>query len=191
MLVLATIPAVIVALLWEDQINAFFGGDYLGWGFIVTALALLATGLLSNRRRGRSLEEITPAQALTIGAAQAVAIMPGISRSGSTIAAGLGVGVERESATRFSFLMSIPAVLGSLVFQAKDILEIHNASVASAGMGWGSIALGVLAAMVTGYAALRWMLRLVKNGKLWLFGLYTGLLGILVLCDQFLWHLVF
>ena len=111
-----------------------------------------------------------------MGTAQAVAILPGVSRSGSTIAGGLVPGVDRDAATRFSFLMSIPAILGSLVYQLKDLAKIGVAA-SSAGMSLAAVLLGMLVAAVSGFLALKCMLRIVRRGKLWVFGIYTGALA--------------
>ena len=119
-----------------------------------------------------------------MGCTQAIAIMPGISRSGSTLSAGLLAKVDRDKATRFSFLMSIPAILGSLVFQAKDVLE-EGFTAAMGGMSIPAVLLGMVAAAVAGFVALKWMMNLVRKGKLWAFAIYTCIIGILTLSGVF------
>ena len=123
-----------------------------------------------------------------MGIFQAVAILPGISRSGFTISGGLFSGVTREKAARFSFLMSIPAILGSLVFNIKDIIELDTLS---AGFSFGTALIGMAAAAVAGVVALKWMFSIIKKGKLWLFSIYVGLLGILIVLDMYIFHVVF
>ena len=194
LLVAATIPAVIVALTLEDLLDMLFAGSslWLAIGFFVTTAVLLFSGLWASRtgRHDRTpletpdLDSLTWTQALIMGCTQAVAIMPGISRSGSTLSAGLLAGVDRDKATRFSFLMSIPAILGSLVFQAKDILD-EGFSAALGGMSPVAVVVGMVAAAVSGFVALKWMMNLVRKGKLWAFAIYTFIIGVLTLCGVF------
>ena len=189
MLILATIPAVLAALFLEDFITEAFSGAYLGWGFLATALVLALLSLVKNKNEDdASLNTVNAKQAGIMGVFQAVAILPGISRSGFTISGGLFSGVSREKAARFSFLMSIPAILGSLVFNIKDIIDMDAAS---AGFSFGTAAIGMVAAAVAGVVALKWMFNIIKKGKLWAFSIYVGLLGILVVLDQFFFHIVF
>jgi undecaprenyl-diphosphatase len=123
-----------------------------------------------------------------MGVFQAIAILPGVSRSGSTISGGLFSGVIREKAARFSFLMSIPAILGSLVFNIKDIIGLEQME---AGFSWGAAAVGMLAACIAGIVALKWMFSIIKKGKLWVFSIYVGILGILIVADTLFFHVVF
>ena len=121
-----------------------------------------------------------------MGCVQAVAIMPGISRSGSTLVGGLFSGIDRNLTARFSFLMSIPVILGSLVLQGYDLIKT----------GVGQIAVlptivGMLFAAVSGFLAIRFMLNLIRKKKLYGFAIYVGILGILVILDQTVFHLVF
>lgn len=190
LLIIATIPAVAVTLILGDAIDRVFGGAYLGWGFLLTTIILVTAGRTRPRVNSVPLESMNTWHALAMGTAQAVAIFPGISRSGSTISGGLLSGVDRDSATRFSFLMSIPAILGSVVYQIKDIAD-EGISASSQGMSWGAILLGMAVAAIAGFIALKWMLRLVRRGQLWLFGIYTGVLAILILGDQYLFHIIF
>lgn len=190
LLVIATIPAVAVTLLLGDAIDRLFAGTYLGWGFLLTAIILLTAGRSRSHVNATGFYALGTWHALAMGTAQAVAILPGVSRSGSTIAGGLISGVDRDAATRFSFLMSIPAILGSLVYQLKDLAKIGVAA-SSAGMSLAAVLLGMLVAAVSGFLALKWMLRIVRRGKLWVFGIYTGALAALVLLDQYLFHIIF
>ena len=195
LLVAATIPAVIAALALEDLFDMLFAGSqlWLGIGFLLTTALLLVAGSWPNaqgRHGGRAPKEspdlasLTWTQALIMGCTQAVAIMPGISRSGSTLSAGLLAGVSRDKAIRFSFLMSIPAILGSLVFQAKDVVEM-GFSTAMGGMNMTAVLLGMAVAGLSGFVALKWMLNLVRKGKLWAFAIYTLIIGILTLSGVF------
>lgn len=198
MLVAATVPAVLAELLFGDFFEATFSGGFLGWAFLITAFFLLFTTWLDRTRTavkasaekdGYSLEELTWKQVITMGIAQAVAILPGVSRSGSTLCGGLVTGARREPAARFSFLMSIPVILGSVVLQMGDILELGSGAMTA--LPLSAVALGMLASLVSGLFALKWMMWLVKKGKLWMFGIYTLVLGVLVLADQYLLHLFF
>jgi len=125
-----------------------------------------------------------------MGIAQAIAILPSVSRSGATIFGGVATGVKREDVARFSFLMSIPAILGSVVLNAKDIAEMGT----GAAMGSTSL-VAVIAAMVvaavTGYLALRLVIDIIKKGKLWVFGAYTAVLGVMIIFDTLVTHVIF
>ena len=186
-IIIATIPAVIAALFLEDFINEAFGGSYLGWGFLFTAIILFLTAVVKQATPDNDLDKITTKQSVAMGIMQAIAILPGVSRAGSTICGGLYTKGNRDAVTRFSFLMSIPAILGSLVFMIKDILDIkENGAVIGA-----NVLLGMVAAAAAGVLSLKVMINLVKKGKLWMFGVYVLIMGCLVLLDQHLWHLVF
>lgn len=194
LLIVATIPAVVVTLLFNDQIEKAFGGWFLGFGFLITSALLIASDWLAarsgraNQRRRKGIEEMQYTQALAMGVMQAVAIVPGISRSGSTIVGGLTFRVNRRNAARFSFLMSGIATVGSLVFKFKDLLDAGGSAFEG---GWLAAILGMMAAAVSGYIAIRWMLTLIQRVSLKWFGLYTAVLGVLVLLDQLFFGFVF
>lgn len=199
MLVLASLPAVVVALLLGDAIDAMFANPsmhwYLGLFFLCTAILLVIAERFARHpkpkgRHGRKqdVEDITTTQALAMGAMQGAAILPGVSRSGSTIVGGMLSGLQRGAATKFSFMMSVPAILGSLVFEAKDLLTGGEANLFAD--GWLMILVSVLVAAACGYAAIRWMLHLVRRASLNWFALYVAILGALVLVDHFFFHLV-
>ncbi|HBG01957.1 MAG TPA: undecaprenyl-diphosphatase [Firmicutes bacterium] len=172
-LVVGTLPAVAVAFLLKDRIEQLFSSSlFVGSMLIVTGTILY----LTERSRGRSkgLAKLSTTDALVIGLGQAVAIVPGISRSGTTIAMGLFRGLNRESAARFSFLLAIPAILGALVFSLDDVLQ------GTVSLGWGTLSAGFLAAAITGFMGIRFLLDLVQKGKLVWFSYYTWLVGVLV-----------
>ncbi|MEA5002169.1 MAG: undecaprenyl-diphosphate phosphatase [Christensenella sp.] len=178
MLILATIPAVVVTLIAEKVAPAAFAdilnGKYLAVGFFATTGVLVLCELIA-RRQERKLEVELP-QAMAMGLMQAAALLPGLSRSGSTIAGGLFTGVGRESAAKFAFLMSIPAILGGVVFGAKDV--------ADNGMGNVSIPMvlvGLVVSAVCGFIAIKFMLRLISRHKLYGFAAYTAVIGVVVL----------
>ena len=173
-LVIATIPAVVVALLFNDFITESFTGAYLGYCFIITTLMLCVSEYMSYKvKKKRKLGYLT---ALVMGVMQAIGIFPGVSRSGSTISGGLACGANRKAVAKFSFLMSIPAILGSLVMEGKDLLKTGVE-----GVSWGAVIVGMLAAGITGYFAIRYMLRVIQTKRLYIFALYTLILGIAVI----------
>lgn len=168
--IVGTIPAGLTGLLIKDYIEtAFKSLTLVGVDLMVTGLILM---LVEKRAAGkRNAANMGAAGALIIGAAQAVAILPGISRSGSTICAALFLGINRKEAGRFSFLLSIPAILGATVLQLKDALEtgisIHPAHI-----------LGMIAAFAAGLVALRWLIRILEGGRLTGFSIYCLILGL-------------
>ena len=186
-LIIATIPAVLAALFFGDFIDQAFGGGYLGWGFLLTAVILFLTAKMKPSNESPDLDEINTKQTLTMGFMQAVAILPGVSRAGSTICGGLFTKGNRDAVTRFSFLMSIPAILGSLVYNVKDLFEIGTSET----IVISNVLLGTAVAAVAGVLSLKLMINLVKKGKLWVFGVYVLILGIAVLSDKYFLHLVF
>jgi undecaprenyl-diphosphatase len=139
---------------------------------MITALALLSTRW--NRRNDTALERMAWWQALVVGVAQAVAITPGISRSGATIVAGLHARLDREAAGRFSFLLSIPAVFGAIV------LETSHLDAVPADL-WTGAFIGFIVSAVVGYGALRLLLWFVRFGRLYWFGVYCILAALFAL----------
>lgn len=185
-LILATVPTVIFTLLFGDLIDAAFGGNFLGFSFLLTALLLL---LASRIPRGqKDIRSATPLDAICIGLAQCVALLPGVSRSGTTITGALFRGFKDDFAAEFSFLMSIPAILGSLVLQ---IVDIARGEILLGEIHWGGTIIGMIFAAVFGFLAISTLLKLLKKEKLYFFSIYTGALGVLVLIDQYVTHLVF
>ena len=186
-LIIATIPAVIAALLLKDLIeSAFASARFLGFAFLLTGAGLFVSERLS-RRSGVIREYMGISDVLIIGIMQAVAIIPGVSRSGFTLAGALSRKVERSIAARFSFLLSIPAILGALVLQLKDVIS---------GEGGGSVGAvpliaGMLSAAIVGFFSVKLMLRIVKEHSLIGFAAYVVCLGMLILVDQYVSHFFF
>ena len=199
-LVIATLPAVVAALLLNKQIErAFSSASFLGFSFLVTSALLLFSELLypragkpgvsadkDNTLTGRNEKSMTHLDALIIGLLQAVAIVPGISRSGATLSAGLFRGLRRDFTVRFSFLLSIPAILGALVFQLRDLGKSGPA-----GIGTLPLMVGAVSAAMVGFFSIRLMLKIVRERSLLGFALYTGILGLLVVIDRFAAHFFF
>ena len=184
-LVVATIPAVIAALAFD--FDDAFEGKFIIWSFYLTSIVLMASGWIGNQRRMQKKyhKDVRWYDAVAMGVMQAIAILPGLSRSGSTIAGGLTSGLTRKRAADFAFLMSIPAILGSVVLEGKDILELG----ASSAVSGTAIFVGVLASMVFGFLAIKLMLWVVKKISLNWFALYTFLLGTFLLLDKFIFKL--
>jgi len=201
-LIIATIPAVIFALVFKKPLEeAFETGQFLGLCFLLTSALLVMAELLSRRAaRGVSAHgnlkkagEMSWLDALVIGILQGIAIIPGVSRSGATLSGALSRKLDRDFAARFSFLLSIPAILGAAVFQLKDLVKGGDAAglPVSGGIGTAAIIAGTLSAAIVGFFAVRLMLKIVREKSLWGFAIYTGILGLLVLVDQFVTHLKF
>jgi undecaprenyl-diphosphatase len=201
LLVLATGVTVSIALAFKDTVEkAFESGLWLGPAFLITAAALFLSEYLSRRPgNSRNDAEMSWLDAFFIGALQGIAIIPGISRSGFTIAGALSCRLERDLAARFSFLLSIPAILGALVLQLKELHEISgfesiNPDISGnlvGGIGIPAIVAGTLTSAIVGFAAVTLALRLIRKRSLVVFGIYTALLGVLVLLDQNVMHIVF
>ena len=168
LLITATIPLVAVTLLFEGFIESTFHTvRFLPFGFIVTGIALVLSDRL--RKNEKNMEGISFLDAALIGLAQAVAVFPGISRSGSTITATMARGVSRESAAKFSFLMSIPASIGAMVFRLSRIIADPDLI---EGLNFVNLGAGFIIAAVSGYVAINFMLAIVKKAKLKYFALY-------------------
>ena len=177
LLIVATIPAVLVGLFLDDYIERISqSGGFLGIAFLVTAALLYFSQ--KAKKRAKKIETMSYTDAAIIGVTQGIAVMPGISRSGSTTSAGLFLGMEKEDSLRFAFLMSIPVILGSAVMGVKDIVSEPEM------IAWGPIIAGMIAAGVSGYFAVRFMLNFFKKRSLNVFAVYTAILGILILADQ-------
>lgn len=193
MLLLAIVPTVLVALLFKkvEPFESFYTnaeqGQYLGWCFLITALLLTISDRIHiPREKQRKLRDMTWKDALIIGGMQGVGVMPGVSRSGSTISGALFAGLTRKAAADFSFLLSIPSILGGAVLEIPDALEQGLT-----GLPITCVIAGMVVAGVTGYFAIRLMLKAIKKKKLWGFAIYTAVLGVLVLVDQFATHIFF
>ncbi len=174
----ATLPAAAAGFFFGDRIDAlFFGGKYL-WAFFALTAALL---LAAQRRakRARILRPVGWRTAWTAGFAQALAVVPGLSRSGVTVSACLLAGTEREKAADFSFLMSIPIIAGAIF---AELLKALTDPAVCAVPSWQSLAVGSLSAAVCGFAALRFAAGSVKRGNLYGYAVYLIALSLVLLC---------
>jgi undecaprenyl-diphosphatase len=174
-IVIGTIPIGIFGLIFKDQIESGARDLYLmGSALIVLGLLLLVAE--ETARHDRPLERITRRDGVLIGLAQALALVPGVSRSGATLTAGLFLGFDRTSAARFSFLLSVPAVVLSGLFEFASILDGEDTQV-----GLGALAIATLMAFVVGYASIAWLLRYLSHHSTLIFVVYRVVLGVLVL----------
>ncbi len=171
-IVITMIPIGIIGVFFKDQVEAVFGSGLLivGCMLIVTALLLTFSYLAKPRQR----ETISPWHAFIIGLSQAVAVLPGLSRSGTTIATGLLLGNKKEKMAQFSFLMVIPPILGEALL---DLLKGLSGEETLGGIDAFPMAVGFVAAFVSGCLACKWMINIVKKGKLIYFGLYCAVAG--------------
>jgi undecaprenyl-diphosphatase len=175
MIVLATIPTGVIGLTIDHYLSGLFESPkFAAAMLLITGLVLLVA---ERARIGEgTMEQVSPVQAVLLGTAQGVAVLPGISRSGSTIAAGLLLGMEAQAAARFSFLMSIPAILAAVALHARDL-----AAGATGGNGAVPMALGAGVAFATGLAAIHLLLKLLARRKLWPFSVYCWAVALWVL----------
>jgi len=168
LLIIATLPLIVVTLLFQDFIEEMFHLiHFLPIGFVITGVVLLLSDKFSKGKR--SIGELRFVDAILIGLAQAFAVFPGISRSGSTITASLGRGLDRESAAKFSFLMSIPTAFGAI---ALRISHIVSGRILLDDLNFVNLGAGFITAAVSGYLAINVMLAIVKKAKLKYFALY-------------------
>ncbi len=177
-IVISMIPVAVVGLLFEEEIEQLFSGNLflVGSALIVTSALLFFTYFQKSNDKS-----VSYVAAFVIGLAQALAVLPGISRSGATIATALMLGVERTKATRFSFLMVLIPILGASLLKAKDYIEAPEAAGAIA---TGSLVVGFFAALISGYIACRWMLSIVRRGKLTYFAAYCLIVGLVAIFSQ-------
>jgi undecaprenyl-diphosphatase len=179
-IVISMIPAVLVGLLWEEEIEALFSQRLL-----LVGLMLLVTGVLLflADRAKQTDKSVGIVDAIIIGVSQAIAILPGISRSGATISTSVLLGIDRERAAKFSFLMVVPLIFGKI---AKDVLDASNGEGSLAANGQEiPLIIGFAAAFLTGLLACTWMIKLVKNSKLSWFSYYCFVVGIIVIIASF------
>lgn len=173
-IILSMIPVFVVAVFFKDQIESLFIGN-----LVLVGSMLLITGglLLLAHYKNDGTQSVGFVSAILIGVAQAFAVLPGISRSGSTIATALILGVERSKAARFSFLMVLIPILGASLLEIIDYTE----NTATHAISASSLIIGFLAAFVSGFIACKWMIKIVKGGKLTYFAIYCFIVGIIAI----------
>lgn len=197
MLVLATLPTIVLVLILKKFVESSFGNSFVIVGFLITAVVLLISQMLENKQNKNTFcttsgniltktRDITNLninfkQALLIGTAQGIAVFPGISRSGSTIATGLMCGVNKSDVADFSFLLSLPIILGGLLFELIDVFKGE----ANLNIGWFNLSVGFLFSFISGLVCIKLMLKFVKNKKLTWFSVYLVLLSVFLILNKF------
>ena len=172
LIIVGTLPAALIGFLWEDFFESLFSSP--GW----VAVLLLVTGVILALsewlgKRQRSLSDLSWLDSVLVGLAQGLAIAPGISRSGATMAMGLLRGVKREAAARYSFLLATPIIFGAGLLQ---LVELFQANVIEARLSL--LTVGFLAAAISGYLCIKFLLAYLQQGKLYIFAIYCWLVGI-------------
>ncbi|MGO3706606.1 MAG: undecaprenyl-diphosphate phosphatase [Mesonia hippocampi] len=175
-IIISMIPAAVIGVLFEKQLESLFGGSIalVGGMLIITAVLLWLADKAKN-----TLKPVSTSNAFVIGIAQAIAMLPGISRSGATISTSVLLGNDKTKAARFSFLMVVPLILGKI---AKDILsgDLSHTGNTSA------LIVGFIAAFIAGLLACTWMIKLVRNSKLTYFAIYCLIVGIIALSVSYI-----
>ncbi|MFZ7119763.1 MAG: undecaprenyl-diphosphate phosphatase [Eubacteriaceae bacterium] len=175
-IILASIPVGIIGILFADIFETLFSNiQVVSFTLIITGIILML-GEKIGKKNTKSIEQLSIKETFIIGFFQAFAIVPGISRSGSTIVGGLMSGLEKQEATEFSFLVSLPAVLGAVLLKSKDIMELES-------LGISPITLfsGFFASIIFGILAIKLLVELVKKGKLHYFSYYCWAMSIILI----------
>lgn len=177
-IVIGTIPVGVIGLLFHDKIETFFGSPLLtGFGLLGTATLLVIAQTVE--RRQFSMNDMSLSRAAGIGFFQAAAVLPGLSRSGTTIAGGCVLGFDRDTAARFSFFLAIPAIVGACVVTAAKFAHdpvLNNSLVA--------LVTGAFVSFIVGFISLQWLLRMIAKGRLHWFAWYCAAVGLLTIAWQ-------
>ncbi|MDT0678416.1 undecaprenyl-diphosphate phosphatase [Autumnicola musiva] len=176
-IIISMIPAALVGLFFEEELEVLFGGNIMFVGFMLIITALLLWLADKAKNTGKS---VSYSNALIIGISQAIAVLPGISRSGATISTSVLLGNDKTKAARFSFLMVVPLIFGKI---AKDILD---GNIAHTGIQTSVLILGFIAAFLAGLAACTWMIALVKKSKLSYFAIYCFIVGLIAIIFEYM-----
>jgi undecaprenyl-diphosphatase len=175
LIILGSIPTAVIGYVFHDLFAASFSS------LLAVGVALFVTGIIlfaSEKKSKKNVKNVTTTDSVLIGIAQAIAIIPGISRSGLTISTALLRGVKKEMATKFSFLLLVPAVIGALIVESKD-LTLST-------VDWFASGIGMIVAAVVGYFALKLLLRIVLEKKLHLFAYYCWMIGFFLIVINFI-----
>lgn len=169
-LAIGTVPALIIGLLFKDIISeAFDNIRFVAITLMITGIILLTTKFITIK-----LKDISISRGLLIGIAQAMAIVPGISRSGMTISLGMYLGIAPEKAAKFSFLLAIPAIAGAGLLTGFDLIDASESM-----LPWSVLIIGFISSLLVGWVSLKWLLGLIKSGKFYWFGVYCIFVGLL------------
>jgi undecaprenyl-diphosphatase len=176
-IIISMLPAVFVGLFFEEELEAFFGGNirFVGFMLLITALLLYFADKAKDTNK-----KVSFATALIVGISQAIAMLPGISRSGATISTSVLLGVDKSKAARFSFLMVVPLIFGKI---AKDLL---SGDLTFNGENNAAMGAGFIAAFIAGLAACTWMIKLVQKSKLSYFAVYCLIVGLIAIVYGFM-----
>ncbi len=176
-IVISMIPAAVIGFLFENEIESLFSGKLILVGIMLSITGLLL--LLSDKSK-ETTKKVGIKESIIIGFSQAIAIIPGISRSGATISTSVLLGVDKEKSARFSFLMVVPLIFGKMI---KDTL---SGEITLDNSDFSSLLFGFIAALITGLFACKWMISLVKNSNLKYFALYCFIVSFIVIISSFL-----
>jgi undecaprenyl-diphosphatase len=176
-IILSMLPAIFIGLFFEEQLEAFFGGNvrFVGFMLLITAVLLYFADKATNTNKKVSFKN-----AFIVGISQAIAMLPGISRSGATISTSVLLGVDKSKAARFSFLMVVPLIFGKI---AKDLLSGDLTFTGENNLAMGA---GFIAAFIAGLAACTWMIKLVRKSKLSYFAIYCLVVGLIAIVYGFI-----
>lgn len=182
LILLSMVPAGIVGLLFEEEIEALFEGNiaFVGAMLLVTGLLLF----IADKSKSSS-KSISPLNAFLIGVAQAIAILPGISRSGATISTSVILGIDRDRAARFSFLMVIPVILGKIILDAGDLIQEASAVESPTQIPFYVLFTGFIMAFVVGILACKLMIAMVKKAQLKYFSFYCFVVGFISIVSYY------
>ena len=170
-IVIATFPAILFGLLLQNHIENMFSVSILRWTFLITGFIIFST-FFKNLNKSRS--NISIFQAIFIGFMQVFAILPGISRSGVTIAIAMILGIRRKESAKFSFYLAIPVLLGAGILQLFKISDIFQ-------INYFPLIIGMFSSAITGYIVIDWLLSVIYKGKFWIFSIYCFIIGILTI----------
>lgn len=192
-ILISMIPVMIVGFTLEDKVDSLFDTTnvkaWCGNPLLVVGICLMITALLlafSYFAKPRQRDNISPLHSFLIGVAQAIAVLPGLSRSGSTIATGLLLGNKKESLAQFSFLMVIPPIMGKALLDAIELIHPAEETAQAAAIGTIPLIVGFLAAFVVGCLACKWMISIVRKGKLIWFALYCAIISLVCIIVPYL-----
>lgn len=176
-IILSMLPAVFIGLFFEEHLEQLFGDNIQLVGFMLLITALLL--FLADKAKNTS-KKVSYSNAFIIGVSQAIAMLPGISRSGATISSSVLLGIDKTQAARFSFLMVVPLIFGSIIKQ------LISGDIAYDSTSFGPLAIGFIAAFIAGLAACTWMIKLVKKSRLSYFAVYCLIVGAIAIIFAYL-----
>lgn len=179
-IIIATIPTIVLALVVNYLYDEFSLMAFVGFGFLISAFVISITSFMMNKKPINRYLNVNNKRGFIIGIIQGLAVFPGISRSGSTICAGLLQGVEREESAKFSFLISVPVIIGGMVFELIDGFKTGFGNINI----WASL-IGFIAAFLVALFTIKLMMKIVKKGNWWYFAFYLFILAIIVLLNQY------